>query len=333
MTRETLETHVFSCAVCETAFESRDRNQLARSRKGMNVFCGEGCRDINEARMQRIRPGIHKCGPCPTCGIEFNSKTKGKRFCSIECYTSSEEMLSRLAEHNANKAKDWKCHHCGNDAPRKRKFCNDFCRRRFFSERFDRFIANPETIALPQNFDEFLNRDELPCLIEGCDWVGSGLSYHINFHHGIDPDKFREMVGFNATTALMGVAAREKRSEIMRGLIEKGIIIPGSYPLKDCQRGGKPLRLEGREHWKKSMAMGGMDKLIKAGIASSQSEEGRRRSSEIAKRTAEQMPKVTLVCHECGKEYETPKNQEKRSKFCGLKCRNASSRKRRNSST
>lgn len=330
MNRETLETHSFKCSTCGASFESRDRNQLGSVRRGRNVYCGDKCRSEMDIELQRHRPGRHICGPCPTCRNTFQSKTKGKRFCSLECYTKSEELLSRLAKNNAAKAKEWKCHYCDEDAPRKRKFCNDFCRRRFFAERFDRFIANPEVIALPQNFDEFLSRDELPCLIEGCDWVGVGLSHHVNFCHGIEPDSFREMVGFNRTTALMGVAARQTRSEVMHELIEKGVITPCAFPVEQCSRERGSARLEGVEHWKKAMAIGGgMQRMSAAAAEWARSPEGRQVLSETAKRTAEQMPKITLSCQECNGQYETPQNQKNRSRFCGLKCRNANARKRR----
>ena len=328
--RKTLQIHKFKCANCGVDFESMNRSQLASARNGRNVYCGTTCRKKMDIKLQQLRPGPHVCGPCPTCGKEFQSKTKNKRFCSLDCYTKSDELLSRLAANSALQAMEWKCHHCGEDATRKRKFCNDFCRRRFFAERFDRFIANPEVIALPQNFDEFLNKDELPCLIKGCEWIGVGLSHHVNFYHGIEPDKFREMVGFNKGTALMGVAARQRRSEVMHDLIDNGVITPCTFPIEQCSKVRGGVRLEGAEHWKKAMAInGGMQKLISAGAKRAKSLEGRKLSSETAKRTHEQMPKITRVCQECSKQYETPQNHKNRSKYCGLKCRNASNNRKR----
>ncbi len=330
MSRETLQTYLFKCANCEVSFESRNRGQLASSRNGRNVYCSEQCRNVMSRKIEQNRgAGRYTCGPCPTCNNTFLSRTRGKRFCSMVCYTKSEELLLRLSESNAAKAKDWICHQCGQEAPRKRKFCNDFCRRRFYAERFDRFIANPERIALPQNYDEFLNRDELPCLVEGCDWVGVGLGGHVNRTHGIDSDKFREMVGFNASTALMGVAARERRSEIMCSLIEQGIVTPVVVPPASQPKERKPLRLEGREHVMKAMAVNGtLQKLHAASAAYMRSEAGRRMASETVKRTAANMPKVTLVCNECGEQYQTPKNCKFRSKFCSMKCRNKTSNRK-----
>lgn len=330
MGRETLETHQFECSFCGNLFKSRSRGQLASSRAGRNVFCGAECKRGHHNVMQRKRPGRHVCGPCPTCGETFRSRTKGKRFCSLDCYTTSDELLQRLGDYNAKIAKEWKCACCGNDAPRKRKFCNDFCRRKYFAERFDRFIANPEDIALPQNFDEFLNRDELPCLIGGCDWVGVNLGHHINMAHGITQDKFKEMVGFNRSTALMGVAARKARSDIMKKLIEEGIITPCVFPIQQADTARGPFRLEGKEHWAKAMAMrGGLAAFVNAGVAHSRTEEHRRKASDRMKKTISDSPKIKLVCAECGEQYETREMYRARSKFCGTKCRNANARRRR----
>ena len=57
-----------------------------------------------------------------------------------------------------------------------KKFCSKDCRRLHYAERFDRWVANPETLALPQCYDEFLMQEELPCLIDGCEWKGKHLA-------------------------------------------------------------------------------------------------------------------------------------------------------------
>lgn len=49
---------------------------------------------------------------------------------------------------------------------KKSKVCGSRCYRLFMAGRFDRWIVNPQTISLPQNYDEFLVKKELPCLIE-----------------------------------------------------------------------------------------------------------------------------------------------------------------------
>ncbi len=77
-----------------------------------------------------------------------------------------------------------------------------------------RFIANPETVSLPQNFDEFLDRAELPCLIEGCGWSGKHLTIHVNAAHGIRAADFKRATGFNVGSGLVG-------SELARPLSER----------------------------------------------------------------------------------------------------------------
>jgi hypothetical protein len=238
--------------------------------------------------------------------------------------------MQRLSDHNNAIAKEWKCVHCGLDAPRQRKFCNDFCRRRYFAERFDRFIANPEDIALPQNFDEFLNRDELPCLIEGCEWIGVKLGQHINIVHGIPQEQFKEMVGFNRRTALMGVAAREERSAIMKQLLEDGVITPCAFPIENADKKRGPFRLEGKEHWRKSVVMTGkQSRGIAAITAYSKSEEGRQAASERMKNTLAKTPRVYVTCNECGCDYEIRETHKGRAKFCSQKCRNYHNNKKR----
>jgi hypothetical protein len=328
MARETKELHVFECSMCGDAFESRDRNQLASARKGHRVFCTVKCRTRHVNRQRESR---YECGPCPTCGNMFRTRSPDRKFCTLDCYTQSPGLLERLAAANALKAKEWKCHLCGKDVPRRKtKFCNDFCRREFFASRFDRFIANPEELALPQNYDEFLNRDELPCLIEGCSWVGVGLSQHVNWIHGIPPDKFKELAGFNATTALMGLAGRKKRSEIMHELIAKGVIVPGRA---DVLATAKPSRhtnrLEGREHYAKAMANGGASLRDAAVAAAARTPEARKRVSARMKAWYAKAKTIELVCQECENPFETKEYNRDRSRHCSVKCSNAFYRRRR----
>jgi hypothetical protein len=86
----------------------------------------------------------------------------------------------------------------------KRKYCSFVCYRAYMAKRFDRWVANPEKMALPQCYDEFLDREELPCLIEGCDWVGKHLTLHTNYTHGIKARDFKRAVGFNLGTGVIG---------------------------------------------------------------------------------------------------------------------------------
>jgi hypothetical protein len=342
MTRLTLETHILQCSTCKIDFESRDRNQLACSRNGRNVFCCVDCRVAKEKELQRSRPGRHVCGPCPTCGEEFRSRIKGKTFCSMKCYTSHPTFLERLRRQNEEKSKaafpDGRpcCPQCGEETPKNRKYCNNLCRRKYFAERFDRFVANPEQIALPQNFDEFLLQSELPCLFEGCEWCGTNLSVHVNTAHGVPVEKFKELVGFNRTTGLVAPSLSEFRSNLMKKLIKEGVCVPDPKNLEKSDRSVRPeMRLEGKEHWQKSMAIrGGMEKFAEAGAAKSREPQRRKEISKRMKQTLAEMPMVPKVCEECGCDYEVKQMHIDKAKFCSQKCRNAcNNRKRRQSSS
>ena len=123
--------------------------------------------------------------------------------------------------------------------------------------RFDRYIASPESLALPQNYDEFLTGDELHCLIEGCGWSGLQLSSHMNMAHGIPKDKFKEMAGFNVTTGVVTADYSERMSQAklaqgwgadhmarLRALVKNRVNPPSGPP-----------RLEGKEHHRKARAL------------------------------------------------------------------------------
>jgi hypothetical protein len=92
------------------------------------------------------------------------------------------------------------------------RFHNKLCRRKYQSERFDRWIASPETMPLPQNYDEFLTDNILSCLVEGCRWIGHNLSTHMNFTHGLDALNFKVQAGFNLRTGVISAPMSEKMS-------------------------------------------------------------------------------------------------------------------------
>jgi hypothetical protein len=114
-----------------------------------------------------------------------------------------------------------------------KKFCTHVCYRLYKAKRFDRWIANPEQLQLPQNYDEFLSREELPCIIEGCDWHGNFLSLHVNQAHGITAAEFKRAAGFNLTSGIVSEPLARKLQErdisgvaldVMQGLWQKGLV-------------------------------------------------------------------------------------------------------------
>lgn len=68
---------------------------------------------------------------------------------------------------------------------------------------FDKWVANPQSIEELRGFDEYLSRDTLDCLVEGCGWSGRHLAVHLNVVHGIRAREFKQMVGFNLTSSLI----------------------------------------------------------------------------------------------------------------------------------
>ncbi len=252
----TLESHKFLCAWCEREFESRSRGQFGADMSGRNVFCSRKCLTAMSNRNSRARFTL---GPCPTCGHMFQSARHEKRFCSMKCYVNSPEIAARLSGHNERIRKPPKtCPHCGKQFQHKAKrYCSNLCRRAYFAARFDRFVANPEQLSLPQCYDEFLDREELPCLIDGCDWAGKHLSAHVNFTHGITADKLRELAGFNKHTGLVSRDLSAQISQRFRQLIEAGKILcirsNGVQFISGAAR--HPLSNEAKEHYLKARAV------------------------------------------------------------------------------
>ena len=288
MTRHTLSPHPAVCSWCEQEFTITLKAQLIARNAGRNVYCSKKC-----SSAVRYRSDIHLLGPCPECGQMFRSQTKSKIFCSMKCFTDSPELRERLQSYNnAKKTPPKACPQCGIEFQKKnRKFCSKLCWRKYFAERFDRFIANPEKIALPQNFDEFMLQEELPCLFENCEWVGPNLSQHVNSVHGVTAEKFRELAGFNKRTGLVGAEEHKRQSQRMKQMIADGIITTDPSLLLSLPRKGSPTRLEGKEHLKKSMAL--------------------RRSQETER------PRTP--CLQCGVPIEQPVTGLR--KYCSTKCR------------
>lgn len=161
---------------------------------------------------------------------KVGSAGRSNRFCSVECYRSSPAIRDHLASMRKHSPTiELICAMCEvpftvkqYDAKRKdkkknRKFCSMACRREFFAERFDRWVASPEAIPLPQNYDEFLTLEELPCLVPGCDWIGQHLGMHVNHAHGITAAEFKELAGFNRHSALVTPSVHETLAAAQKG--------------------------------------------------------------------------------------------------------------------
>lgn len=297
---KTLEMHTYICGWCDKEFQSDSRSQLVATRRKNAVYCSAECKQ----KRNYAQPGAHS-GVCRNCKTTFRSKTKNKLYCSLKCYIESPEAVERLKQRNEAAAEARpKCLQCGEKTKTNRKYCSNLCRRRFFDERFDRFIASPESLALPQNYDEFLCKDELPCIIEGCDWVGHRLGFHCNIVHGIDVKKLRELAGFNKKTGIVSASESQRLSEQGRALFEEGKTgIAFLEMLEEVKAGERSLpkpkpsvSLEAKEHRRKSAAV---------------------RLCSI----------VTKTCSQCGAEYQSTSMAHSRL-FCSVKCRQISEKAR-----
>lgn len=253
--------HNLTCHHCSCMFLSRSIETR---------YCSSICRSSG----RRSKREILTYGPCPTCKKIFDS-VREKRFCSIKCYTTSEEFLSRVKKQartalEAALAKrgqilrereERQCLECGvafysKPSDKRHWFCSRAHYRSYMAKRFDRWVASPQSIALPQNYDEFLTQEELPCLVEGCSWVGKSLGFHVNAAHGITAEEFKRAAGFNKGTGLVTPELSEKiasRPHLHIPISERPWMIP-QLPIEGSVT-RVPLSLEAREHAVKSRAL------------------------------------------------------------------------------
>ena len=242
-----------------------------------------------------------KGGPCPTCGQMFLSNRKGKIYCDMECYSKDPKTATRLRKLNEEKSKEatkkalkaeaagekttsrpkgMPCKNCGEPCRIHRSYCSSGCRREYFNARFDRWIASPQKLALPQNYDEFLLQDVLPCLVEGCQWKGKHLSFHMNVTHGVSADEFKELAGFNKKTGVVSYDVHKLMSRLAKERVAAGLVTGLTPGTPGMPRKNSPSRLEGREHSRKAHldAMAQLSDRIKfcrqCGIAIRQPKQG-----------------------------------------------------------
>lgn len=295
------------CSHCHALFLGTEvQTKHKRAGENQRSYCSRICQDAGEGQRRR-RPFPYN-GTCPQCSKQFGSRYP-KKFCSMNCYIKStqfQEMIRKNAGIALNSrilkltgeppraSVEYTCLNCGHKwidkASAKRRYCSKLCYRQYLSQRFDRWMASPQQIALPQSFDEFMAQDELPCLVEGCDWVGLALGNHVNFAHGITAEEFKRAVGFNLSTGLVTPELSDKLGEWPRG----GHLSPGTQ-FKPGHH--EPLvtgyvSLESREHSIKTRA------LLQGSV---------------------ELP--AKICFQCGKEYRKMWGAFS-AKFCSLACRN-----------
>lgn len=277
---------------------------------------------------------------CPHCGVLFRSRQK-KKYCSQRCYVTSPELKEMLTR-ESRKAwaerlgrpvgvlEEWICLECGEKRLlrqaklKRRRFCNQVCYRAYMAARFDRFIANPETIALPQCYDEFLDRDELPCLVNGCTWVGKHLGSHVNFAHGITAEQFKEMAGFNRGTGLVSKDLAKTMSDRWQQWNGPPSALAGNHEPPITKPG--TIRLEGREHLFRAFALGTGAALQKGNKKYHEEnpnwkeELGAKRRKDAADGTGAYQ-RVHSTCTMCGTDFLATITQAKKDvRICSSDC-------------
>ena len=265
-----MEGVLLKCSACSKDFVPTPSQEKHKKYNETNSsYCSRECQS-SQHNKHLAKP---LCGPCPTCGGMFKSRgTAKKLFCDMKCYIASPGFKKMIAENclnNAAKATGnppegytptYKtCTECGTEfkcKPSKNsKYCSTMCYRKYMAKRFDRWIASPQKIALPQAFDEFLTSDVLPCLVEGCDWKGHHLSGHMNQTHGVTARNFKKLAGFNLGSGIVSAPLHAALCE--RDIV--GVAIDGSrfhgYLSGVEQKRTQYKSLEGKEHRAKTNSL------------------------------------------------------------------------------
>ncbi len=334
------------CGNCGANFVGTKRQAKRVKYEKAPVYCSPTCRKV--AMQRALRKPKRTYGPCPKCGEMFESR-QPKKFCSMKCYTSSEQFtahLKRIApigRSRPRKRRELTCPNCGETFhPRTgQKYCSQICYREYMAARFDRWVASPETITIPKTFDEFLTQAELPCLVEGCDWRGAHLSLHMNQAHGVQAEDFKRAAGFNLSTGV--VSAPLHRSLCGRELY--GVSETPKWWFGPKGRGKPPPKrkinkyrsLESKEHHLKANALLRIERGPKrtcgfcGNLFQQKTKAGRAKycskvcqQSEMSRREWEKIH--PMICSYCNAEFKGNRSQKRRisrglSVFCSIKCR------------
>ena len=264
------------CGHCAGHFQGSYTQMQNQKSTGVRTFCSATCRVACVSSEQKTL--VPERGPCQHCGQMFASKREAM-FCDMACYTASDKFkevrenavqqarlpAARDLQVQAQRRGDTApCLECKTDYYRKREtksarlrlFCSRPCYRSYFAARYDRWIANPQSMSLPQAYDEFLDRHELNCLFDGCGWRGLHLSNHVNTTHGIKAEEFKRAAGFNLGSGLISSDTARRLSERAKVGVALNAFPPEVRALslqlsKDVQMAAGYVAyqsLEGREH-------------------------------------------------------------------------------------
>lgn len=338
-----------TCPHCRVEFLGT-RSQIKHNKyEGRVAYCSDICRKT--AVSSKLRKPMPTHGPCPTCGNMFESRTS-KIFCSQSCYGASatfaamrEANVVKAARSTAKNMEEFRerntihCLEC--DAPfyhppaKRKRFCSNLCSRTYMAKRFDRWVASPERIALPQNFDEFLTQNELPCLVEGCGWVGRSLSGHMNQAHGVPAHEFKRAAGFNIGT---GVISAELSAELsQRPNVGVGLNCHDRSSLTTNPPTRRYISLEAREHQRKARLMqtggpvrtcAGCSKSFQQSTAFGKAQYCSRECRDTAYAAMKSKRQSPMTCANCRSDFlgnyqQSLRLAKGRPVACSIACRNA----------
>ena len=202
-------------------------------------------------------------GTCPPpCGKFFISK-QPKTYCSLACCIAARRAVAALPASEKPpipKQVEVPCATCGfimhlrpSLIKRNKKTCSRLCYRKYMTARFDAHIGSVISLPLLTNYDEFLTRKLLPCLVPNCNWVGHNLSLHMYQTHAIRARDFKKLAGFNRSTGVIG-------AEMQLALQLRGGKGSSTVPARKVNKlpGKAPdgyASKEGKEHRIKAMAL------------------------------------------------------------------------------
>jgi len=205
-------------------------------------------------------PNGEEIRTCKICGKKYPARSNGKIYCSMKCYCDDTERRKLIGLTQRKRVKH-ECAECGEKLEihlcrskgSKRHFCDRTCYRLWLSKRFDYYIATKIDLKEVNNFDEFLSQENLPCLVEGCDWVGKHLANHMRIEHGIPASYVKKLAGFNRQTGLVGSELHKQLSSMAKERSKDldHIFTDGHEHL--CVDSYRPYRSEAREHYLKGM--------------------------------------------------------------------------------
>lgn len=263
--------HGSRCGHCAAMFPASRSQVLHHFYDGLELFCSHACRMAARPTVARVLPRY----TCRGCGGDFGSKAT-KAFCTQKCYMGSPQFRAMMLANAAKGAaassgppltgEHRPCPHCAKPiyikkhelrAGHGRRYCSKRCYRAYMAARFDRWIASPEGMALPQCYDEFLDRAELQCIVGDCAWVGHGLTQHVNAMHGLPRDEFKRAAGFALKTGVVSAVMAKALSG--RRLAGVAIDPPAAFPVLRAGRAPNVVTgyrsLEGKEHHAKARAL------------------------------------------------------------------------------